>query len=142
MQQSECLVREKEPSIRLVITPPIAIDSGEWNFLEKQKLKSISNHIAFHRAKWEKLCATGDESATFKQWNVGKGCGRPLGPRFDRETGESYIADAYFGPLVAGPKGGLATSLAAHADGKPILFANDFYLHSNGPIFFTDTTGR
>ncbi|GAB4859208.1 Protein STRICTOSIDINE SYNTHASE-LIKE 13 [Ancistrocladus abbreviatus] len=90
----------------------------------------------------EKLCARGVESTTYKQWKVEQMCGRPLGLRFNRETGDLYIADAYFGLLVVGPEGGLATSLAAHVDGKPILFANDLDIHSNGSIFFTDTSSR
>ncbi|CAL5333810.1 unnamed protein product [Camellia sinensis] len=35
-------------------------------------------------------------------------CGRPLGLRFDKKTGDLYIADAYFGLQVVGPNGGLA----------------------------------
>ncbi|RWR80341.1 protein STRICTOSIDINE SYNTHASE-LIKE 3 [Cinnamomum micranthum f. kanehirae] len=44
-------------------------------------------------------------------------CGRPLGLRFDKKTGDLYIADAYFGLLKVGPEGGLATPLATEAEG-------------------------
>ncbi|PON63958.1 Strictosidine synthase [Parasponia andersonii] len=90
----------------------------------------------------EKLCVKGTGSTTTKQWKVEKRCGRPLGLRFDKESGDLYIADAYYGVLVVGPEGGIATPLATHVEGKPILFANDLDIHSNGSIFFTDTSQR
>ncbi|KAL0413747.1 UNVERIFIED_CONTAM: protein STRICTOSIDINE SYNTHASE-LIKE 13 [Sesamum radiatum] len=90
----------------------------------------------------EKLCAQGVNSTTTKQWKIESKCGRPLGLRFDRKTGNLYIADAYYGLMVVGPEGGVATPLATHADGNPILFANDLDIHHNGSIFFTDTSRR
>ncbi|KAK9725122.1 hypothetical protein RND81_05G123900 [Saponaria officinalis] len=89
-----------------------------------------------------KLCGKGVDSTTQKQWKVEQQCGRPLGLRFDQKNGKLYIADAYYGLLVVGPKGGLATPLATHVNGKPILFANDLDIHKNGSIFFTDTSMR
>ncbi|KAJ4904963.1 Protein STRICTOSIDINE SYNTHASE-LIKE 13 [Raphanus sativus] len=94
-------------------------------------------------SKWsEEACARGVDSTTNKQWKHEKLCGRPLGLRFDKETGNLYIADAYYGLLVVGPEGGIATPLATHVEGKPILFANDLDIHRNGSIFFTDTSTR
>ncbi|KAJ6917475.1 strictosidine synthase-like [Populus alba x Populus x berolinensis] len=90
----------------------------------------------------EKLCARGVDSTTSKQWKHEKLCGRPLGLRFHKESGNLYIADAYYGLLVVGPEGGLATPLATHVRGEPILFANDLDIHKNGSIFFTDTSKR
>ncbi|XP_057958075.1 protein STRICTOSIDINE SYNTHASE-LIKE 13 [Malania oleifera] len=90
----------------------------------------------------EKLCAKGADSTTSKQWKVESLCGRPLGLRFNKENGDLYIADAYYGLLVVGPEGGIATPLATHVEGKPILFANDLDIHNNGSIFFTDTSKR
>ncbi|OVA08765.1 Electron transfer flavoprotein-ubiquinone oxidoreductase [Macleaya cordata] len=90
----------------------------------------------------EKLCANGVDSTMEKQSKLEHRCGRPLGLRFDRKTGDLYIADAYYGLLVVGPEGGLATPLATHVEGKPILFANDLDIHTNGSIFFTDTSKR
>jgi len=52
-------------------------------------------------------------------------CGRPLGLRFHKRTGDLYIADAYFGLLVVGPQGGLATRLVSKEDGVPLKFTND-----------------
>ncbi|KAK4424990.1 protein STRICTOSIDINE SYNTHASE-LIKE 13 [Sesamum alatum] len=91
---------------------------------------------------WTEKCAQGVNSTTTKQWKIESKCGRPLGLRFDRKTGDLYIADAYFGLMVVGPEGGVATPLATHADGNPILFANDLDIHDNGSIFFTDTSRR
>ncbi|XP_073054049.1 protein STRICTOSIDINE SYNTHASE-LIKE 13 [Primulina eburnea] len=91
----------------------------------------------------EKLCAKGVDSTTAKQWKFESDCGRPLGLRFDTKSGNLYIADAYYGLLVVGPEGGLATPLATQVnDGTPILFANDLDIHSNGSIFFTDTSKK
>ncbi|KAI3511398.1 hypothetical protein L1887_18551 [Cichorium endivia] len=90
----------------------------------------------------KKLCMTGKDSTTYKQWKVEELCGRPLGLRFDKGSGNLYIADAYYGLMVVGPEGGLATPLASETDGTPILFANDLDIHSNGSIFFTDTSRK
>lgn len=99
--------------------------------------------FALVTSSWsEKLCANGVHSTTSKQSKYEEHCGRPLGLRFDRVTGDLYIADAYYGLLVVGPNGGIATPLATHAGGKPILFANDLDIHRNGSIFFTDTSTR
>ncbi|KAK9200920.1 hypothetical protein WN944_016119 [Citrus x changshan-huyou] len=99
--------------------------------------------FAIVTSNWsEKLCARGIDSTTEKQWKHEKWCGRPLGLRFNKDTGDLYIADAYYGLLFVGSKGGLATPLATQAGGKPILFANDLDVHKNGSIFFTDTSKR
>ncbi|KAJ8768230.1 hypothetical protein K2173_021170 [Erythroxylum novogranatense] len=90
----------------------------------------------------QELCSKGVDSTTAKQWKHEKRCGRPLGLRFDKASGNLYIADAYYGLLVVGPEGGLATPLATQVEGDPILFANDLDIHSNGSIFFTDTSKR
>ncbi|CAI0397059.1 unnamed protein product [Linum tenue] len=91
----------------------------------------------------EEECGRGVESTTAKQWKYEKQCGRPLGLRFNKATGELYIADAYYGLLMVGPEGGIARPLATHdVGGQPILFANDLDIHSNGSVFFTDTSKR
>ncbi|CAL5200068.1 unnamed protein product [Lathyrus oleraceus] len=99
--------------------------------------------FAIVTSNWtEKICMRGNDSTTSKQWKHEKTCGRPLGLRFDQKSGYLYIADAYYGLLMVGPNGGLATPLATHIEGKPILFANDLDIHKNGSIFFTDTSKR
>ncbi|XP_031477253.1 protein STRICTOSIDINE SYNTHASE-LIKE 13 [Nymphaea colorata] len=90
----------------------------------------------------ESVCANGIYSTTHKQFKHEEQCGRPLGLRFDRQTGDLYIADAYHGLLVVGPNGGIATPLAPQVGGRRILFANDLDIHKNGSIFFTDTSMR
>ncbi|CAI9762885.1 unnamed protein product [Fraxinus pennsylvanica] len=67
-------------------------------------------------------------------------CSRRLGLRFDRKSGDLYIADSYYGLLVVGPEGGLASPLATRVDRKPTLFTNDLDIHNNGSIFFADTS--
>ncbi|KAL0555060.1 hypothetical protein IC582_008992 [Cucumis melo] len=68
-------------------------------------------------------------------------CGRPLGLRFDKTTGDLYIADAYLGLHVVGPGGGLATKLVSEFEGKPLRFTNDLDIdEENDIIYFTDSS--
>ncbi|TKY48711.1 STRICTOSIDINE SYNTHASE 3 [Spatholobus suberectus] len=67
-------------------------------------------------------------------------CGRPLGLKFDKKTGDLYIADAYFGLMKVGPQGGLATSLATEAEGVPLKFTNDVDIDTEGNLYFTDSS--
>ncbi|MQL96629.1 hypothetical protein Taro_029314 [Colocasia esculenta] len=68
-------------------------------------------------------------------------CGRPLGLQFHRATGNLYIADAYFGLLVAGPAGGVAAQVATAADGEPFRFTNGIDIdQENGVVYFTDSS--
>ncbi|KAF6160538.1 hypothetical protein GIB67_019478 [Kingdonia uniflora] len=69
-------------------------------------------------------------------------CGRPLGLRFDKKTGDLYIADAYFGLLKVGPEGGLATPLVTEAEGIPLKFTNDLDFDEEGNIYFTDSSSK
>ncbi|RZC78497.1 hypothetical protein C5167_002716 [Papaver somniferum] len=67
-------------------------------------------------------------------------CGRPLGLRFDKKTGDMYICDAYLGLMKVGPDGGLATSLVTEAEGVPLKFTNDLDIDDEGNIYFTDSS--
>ncbi|KAL9261377.1 STRICTOSIDINE SYNTHASE-LIKE 10-like protein [Drosera capensis] len=70
-------------------------------------------------------------------------CGRPLGLRFDRKTGDLYIADAYLGLRVVGPDGGLAIPVATEAEGEPFYFTNDVDIdQEENVIYLTDTSTR
>lgn len=69
-------------------------------------------------------------------------CGRPLGLRFDKKTGDLYIADAYFGLLKVGPEGGLATPLTTEAQGEPLGFTNDLDVDEQGNVYFTDSSTK
>ncbi|XP_057750710.1 protein STRICTOSIDINE SYNTHASE-LIKE 3-like [Arachis stenosperma] len=69
-------------------------------------------------------------------------CGRPLGLRFNKKTGDLYIADAYFGLLKVGPEGGLATPLTTEAEGVPFRFTNDVDVDEEGNVYFTDSSAK
>lgn len=69
-------------------------------------------------------------------------CGRPLGLRFHKGTGDLYIADAYLGLMKVGPEGGLATSLVTEADGWPLRFTNDLDIDDDGNVYFTDSSSK
>lgn len=70
-------------------------------------------------------------------------CGRPLGLKFDKSSGNLYIADAYLGLLEVGPNGGLATSLVSKSQGLPLRFTNALDIdYTNGFIYFTDSSQR
>lgn len=64
-------------------------------------------------------------------------CGRPLGLRFEKMTGELYIADAYFGILKVGPEGGLAEPVVTGLHGDPFRFCNDLDFDEDGNLYFT-----
>ncbi|CAK7340215.1 unnamed protein product [Dovyalis caffra] len=68
-------------------------------------------------------------------------CGRPLGLRFDKKTGNLYIADAYLGLHAVGPTGGLATPVVTEFEGQPLRFTNDLDIDDQEDmIYFTDTS--
>ena len=68
-------------------------------------------------------------------------CGRPLGLRFEKKTGNLYIADAYLGLQVVGPAGGLATRVVTEVEGQPLRFTNDMDIDEHEDvIYFTDTS--
>ncbi|GAV86442.1 Str_synth domain-containing protein, partial [Cephalotus follicularis] len=68
-------------------------------------------------------------------------CGRPLGMRFYRSTGDLYIADAYMGILKVGPEGGLATRIATEARGVAFGFTNSLDIdQASGAVYFTDSS--
>ncbi|KAK9166706.1 hypothetical protein Scep_001897 [Stephania cephalantha] len=51
-------------------------------------------------------------------------CGRPLRLKFNNKTCQLYIADAYYGLMLVGPKGGKAKSLVTKAVGVPLRLTN------------------
>ncbi|XP_044337131.1 protein STRICTOSIDINE SYNTHASE-LIKE 10 [Triticum aestivum] len=70
-------------------------------------------------------------------------CGRPLGVRFNRKTGELYIADAYLGLMKVGPEGGEAQVLATEANGIPFHFLNGLDVdQATGDVYFTDSSAN
>nr|GMC79344.1 protein strictosidine synthase-like 10 [Ipomoea batatas] len=70
-------------------------------------------------------------------------CGRPLGLRFDKKTGDLYIADAYLGLHVVGRTGGSTTPLVKEVNGQSLLFTNDMDIDEDeDAIYFTDTSTK
>ncbi|OWM85467.1 protein STRICTOSIDINE SYNTHASE-LIKE 10 [Punica granatum] len=70
-------------------------------------------------------------------------CGRPLGLRFDKKTGDLYIADAYFGLLVVGSAGGLAAPVVTEAESHSFHFTNDMDIDEfEDVIYLTDSSTR
>ncbi|CAM6007175.1 unnamed protein product [Sphagnum balticum] len=69
-------------------------------------------------------------------------CGRPLGLRFNKKTGELWIADAYLGILKVGPEGGQTEAVVTHIDGVPMKLCNDLDFDDDGILYFTDSSTR
>ncbi|KAF9595347.1 hypothetical protein IFM89_039465 [Coptis chinensis] len=70
-------------------------------------------------------------------------CGRPLGIKFNKQTCDLYIADAYFGIVRVGRNGGAATRLVSSAEGVPFKFTNNLDIHPDtGVLYFTDSSTR
>ncbi|KAK6921835.1 Strictosidine synthase, conserved region [Dillenia turbinata] len=68
-------------------------------------------------------------------------CGRPLGIKFNKATCDLYIADAYFGLLKVGPRGGQAQTLATSAAGVPFKLVNGLDIDpTTGLVYFTDSS--
>eukprot|EP01018_Ginkgo_biloba_P022902 Gb_38579 [translate_table: standard] len=95
--------------------------------------------FAYTSPNRSELCTKEEKSALayVKNEHI---CGRPLGLRFNKHTGDLYIADAYFGLLVVGPQGGLATPLVSEAEGIPFRFTNDLDIDEDGNVYFTDSS--
>lgn len=96
-------------------------------------------HFAHASPNWTaELC--GPKAAPLEYLRNEHICGRALGLRFDKRTGDLYIADAYYGLLRVGPEGGLATPLATEAEGVRFNFTNDLDLDADGNVYFTDSS--
>ncbi|XP_062201832.1 protein STRICTOSIDINE SYNTHASE-LIKE 10-like [Phragmites australis] len=71
-------------------------------------------------------------------------CGRPLGLKFNNETGELYVADAYHGLRVVSPRDNVSRPLVPEWQvGRPFSFTNGVEIdHQTGAIYFTETSTR
>ncbi|KAE9593092.1 hypothetical protein Lal_00029180 [Lupinus albus] len=96
--------------------------------------------FAFTSPNRSELCNPVANASPFSYVKTEHICGRPLGLRFDKKTGDLYIADAYFGLLKVGPEGGLAESLVTEAEGVPLRFTNDVDVDSEGNVYFTESS--
>ncbi|MCO5598987.1 hypothetical protein L7F22_053086 [Adiantum nelumboides] len=102
--------------------------------------------FAIPSPRWNASCLTSPSnlSTRAERTEYEERCGRPLGLRFNKADDNLYFADAYYGLLAVGPEGGVARVLTQQAGtpAQPIKFANDLDIHSNGSIFFTDSSTR
>jgi hypothetical protein len=71
-------------------------------------------------------------------------CGRPMGLSFDYNTGELYIADAYYGLVKVPYDGGAATQLVANnLEGNPFGFLAGVDVDpSTGIVYFTEASSH
>ncbi|XP_061348793.1 protein STRICTOSIDINE SYNTHASE-LIKE 12-like [Gastrolobium bilobum] len=68
-------------------------------------------------------------------------CGRPLGLSFNHQTGDLYIADAYFGLMKVAYDGGAATQLVADAQGNPFGFLAGLDVDpETGIVYFSEAS--
>ncbi|XLT04406.1 hypothetical protein HN51_043155 [Arachis hypogaea] len=97
-------------------------------------------HFAYTSPNRSEVCNPKECAALHSYVNSEHICGRPLGLRFEKRTGDLYIADAYFGLMKVGPEGGPAISLATEAEGVPLRFTNDVDIDAHGNVYFTDSS--
>ncbi|GKU93710.1 hypothetical protein SLEP1_g7281 [Rubroshorea leprosula] len=116
--------------------PYTGVADGRIVFWDGQKWKDF----AYTSNNRSELCDTKPSPSSYlSNEHI---CGRPLGLRFDKKTGDLYIADAYFGLLKVGRDGGLATPLASEAEGVPLRFTNDLDIDDQGNVYFTDSSSK
>ncbi|PON36991.1 Strictosidine synthase [Parasponia andersonii] len=66
-----------------------------------------------------------------------------MGIGFYLLTKQLFVADAYQGFLVAGPNGGLATTIASSAEGMPFKLPTGLDVdQSTGNVYFTDASSQ
>ncbi|MCE3050831.1 hypothetical protein HAX54_048263, partial [Datura stramonium] len=88
-------------------------------------------------APWSKIPVEKDTQNLLQKSGI-----MPLGLRFDKRTGDLYIADAYFGLMKVGLEGGLEETLTTEAEGVPLVFTNDLYIDDEGNAYFTDSSTK
>ncbi|KAM7481664.1 hypothetical protein LguiB_006247 [Lonicera macranthoides] len=72
---------------------------------------------------------------------LGNICGRTLGLGMNYKTRELYLADAYHGLSVVGPKGGQAKQLLSSAAGLPLKWLDGMDVdQTTGNVYFTDVS--
>ncbi|CAJ2662648.1 unnamed protein product [Trifolium pratense] len=70
-------------------------------------------------------------------------CGRPLGLGFNHQTGDLYVADAYFGLVKIGPYGGNVTQLVGPAQGNSNRFTDGLdVVPYTGVVYFTEASAN
>ncbi|RHN42410.1 putative strictosidine synthase transcription factor WD40-like family [Medicago truncatula] len=68
-------------------------------------------------------------------------CGRPLGLSFNHQTGDLYVADAYYGLVKVSPDGANVTQLVGPAQANSTKFADGLDVDSDtGIVYFTEAS--
>jgi sugar lactone lactonase YvrE len=96
--------------------------------------------LIFSHSSRSEICAPKDPPASNLAFE--HVCGRPLGLRFNKKTGELWIADAYLGILKVGPEGGQTEAVVTHIDGVPMKLCNDLDFDDDGILYFTDSSTK
>lgn len=94
--------------------------------------------FAYTSRNWSEACTP--LSLTTPNHALEHVCGRPLGLRFHKGTGELWIADAYLGIMKVGAQGGQAEVVLSEIDGVPMKFVNDLDFDNDGNLYFTDSS--
>ncbi|CAJ1956258.1 unnamed protein product [Sphenostylis stenocarpa] len=131
MLRWECLNERKQMIDFMLTVKYLIVACICWQHLQ--------HFLSKHRSE---LCNPKASASPLSYVETEHICGRPLGLRFDKKTGDLYIADAYFGVMMVGPQGGLATSLATEAEGVPLRFTNDVDIDTEGNLYFTDSSSN
>ncbi|KAI4348613.1 hypothetical protein L6164_009318 [Bauhinia variegata] len=85
----------------------------------------------------------GCEGAWREHYKTEHICGRPLGLCFSQTSGDLYIADAYMGLVVVGPRGGSVTKITSQVEDSPLLFTNGLDIDQRtGLVYFTSSSSR
>ncbi|KAM7483073.1 hypothetical protein LguiB_007656 [Lonicera macranthoides] len=108
----------------------------EFSNIEVQILVSSNTVLPLQTGTTRAICDGTNNTAT-----LGPTCGRPLGLGFYNLTGELFVVDAFYGLVVVGPNGGLATQLATSANGVPFGFPDGLEVDQfTGNVYFTDAS--
>ncbi|CAA7060546.1 unnamed protein product [Microthlaspi erraticum] len=92
---------------------------------------------------WVEFAYTSPHRGNCSKHEVVPTCGRPLGLRFEKKTGDLYICDGYFGVMKVGPKGGLAELVLDEAEGRKVMFANQMDIDEEEDVFyFNDSSDK
>ncbi|KAK7263488.1 hypothetical protein RJT34_31079 [Clitoria ternatea] len=144
LQNSEVKFLNQVPGPESIAFDPLG--RGPYTGLADGRIVFWNGHawldFAYTSPNRSEICNPIASASPFSYVRTEHICGRPLGLRFDKKTGDLYIADAYFGLLKVGPEGGLATSLVTEAEGVPLRFTNDVDIDTEGNVYFTESSDK
>lgn len=123
------------PNNKLADISLIPMLAGMTTYGPEDFAKRADNSIAVSSHTGDILTKLPSQGA-FTAWvNTG---GRPLGIEYDK-AGNLIVADAIRGLLQIAPDGDV-TVLVDEVEGKPVTYADDLDIASDGMIYFTDAT--